>query len=116
MIELTCKKDIEKLNKADIPCVFKTHIEKYLDEVLLRFDCETLSNFGSIFVLENENELETFSPSKASHFINVGLVTPNNETFNITQLFFFEKSYAKIVFVDDRIIENHKTNKSAKVG
>lgn len=87
MIEITCKKDIEKLNKTDISCVFKTHIEKYLDEMLLRFDCENLSDFGSIFVLESENELEMFSPSKASHFISVGLVTPNNETFNITQLF-----------------------------
>ena len=116
MIEITCKKDIEKLNKTDISYVFKTHIEKYLDEMLLRFGCENLSNFGSIFILESEKELETFSPSKASHFINIGLVTPNNETFNITQLFFFEKSYAKIVFVDDRIIENYKTNKSVKVG
>ena len=116
MIKITCKKDIEKLNTPDFPCAFKKYIENYLNEMLLRFDCDNLSNFGSIFVLESEKELETFSPSKASHFINVGLVTPNNETFNITQLFFFEKSYAKIVFVDDRIIENYKTNKSVKVG
>lgn len=73
MIKITCKKDIEKLNKPDIACVFKKYIEDYLNEMLLRFDCN-LSNFGSIFVLESENELEIFSPSKASHFINVGLV------------------------------------------
>lgn len=116
MIEIVCKNDIGKLNKPDIPCVFKKYIEEYLNEMLLRFECNNLSNFGSIFVLENESELDTYSPSNTSQFLNVGLITDNNKTLNITQLFFFEKSYAKIVFVDDRIIEIYKTNKSAKVG
>lgn len=116
MIEITCMSDIEKLNKPNIPIVFKNYIQNYLCEMLSRFDCDNLSNFGSIFVLENECELETYSLSNASQFLNVGLITENNKTFDFTQLFFFEKSYAKIVFVDDRIIETYKTNKSAKVG
>ena len=115
MIELTCKKDIEKLNKPNIPYEFKKYIEDYLNEMLLRFDCDNL-NLGSIFVLENESELDIYSPTNASQFLNVGLITENNKIFDFTQLFFFEKSYAKIVFVDDRIIETYKTNKSAKVG
>ncbi len=116
MITITCKNDIEKLNKPNIPCVFKKYIEEYLNELLLRFECNDLSKFGKIFVLENESELETYSPSNASQFLNVGLITENNKTFNITQLFFFEKSYTKIVFVDSSIIENYVNKNSAKVG
>lgn len=116
MIEITCMSDIVKLNNPNIHYIYKSYIEDYLKEMLLRFDCDNLSNLGSIFVLESEKELEHFSPSKASHFINVGLVTPNNETFNITQLFFFEKSYAKIVFVDSSIIGNYINKNSTKVG
>ena len=111
MIEITCMSDIEKLNKPNIPTVFKNYIKDYLIEMLSRLDCEKLSEFGSIFILEKESELEIYSPSNASQFLNVGLITENNKTFDFTQLFFFEKSYAKIVFVDDRIIETYKTNK-----
>lgn len=114
MITITCKNDIEKLNKPNIPYEFKKYIEDYLNEMLLRFDCDSL-NLGNIFVLENESELETYSPSNASQFLNVGLIT-NNGTLNVTQLFFFEKSYAKIVFVDSSIIENYVNINSAKVG
>lgn len=114
MIEVSCMSDIEKLNKPNIPIVFKNYIQDYLCEMLSRFDCDNLSNFGSIFVLENECELETYSLSNASQFMNVGLITENNKTFNITQLLFFEKSYAKIVFVDSSIIEKYIN--TAKVG
>ena len=107
MIEITCMNDIEKLNKPNIPCVFKKYIEDYLNEMLLRFDCDNLSNLGSIFVLENECELETYSPSNASQFMNIGLIISNNETLDVTQLFFFEKSYTKIVFANSILIEKY---------
>ena len=116
MIEITCMSDIEKLNKPNIPIVFKNYIQDYLCEMLSRFDCDNLSNFGSIFVLENECELETYSLSNASQFMNIGLIISNNETLDVTQLFFFEKSYAKIIFVDSSIIENYVNKNSAKVG
>lgn len=116
MIEITCMSDIEKLNKPNIPTVFKKYIEDYLRTMLSRFECNNLSNFGSIFVLENESELDSYSPTNASQFMNVGLITENNKNLNITQLFFFEKSYAKIVFVDSSIIENYVNKNSAKVG
>lgn len=116
MIEITCMDDIEKLNTPNIHCIFKRYVEDYLKEMLLRFDCDNLSNLGSIFVLESEKELEHFSPLKISHFINVGLMTGNNKSLNITQLFFFEKSYTKIVFVDNSIIENYVNKNSEKVG
>ena len=107
MIKITCMSDIEKLNKPNIPIVFKNYIQDYLCEMLSRFDCNNLSNFGSIFVLENECELETYSPSDASQFMNVGLLTSNNEIFNVTQLFFFEKAYTKIVFANSILIEKY---------
>ena len=107
MIEITCMNDIENLNKPNIPFVFKKYIEDYLNEMLLRFDCDNLSNLGSIFVLENECELDIYSPSNASQFMNVGLITENNKTFNITQLFFFEKAYTKIVFANSLLIEKY---------
>jgi hypothetical protein len=99
--------DIEKLNKTNIPTDLKKYIEDYLSEMLLRFDCENLSSFGSIFLIESESELDTYAPTNASQFLNVGLITENNKTFNITQLFFFEKSYSKIVFVASSIIKNY---------
>lgn len=114
MIEITCMSDIEKLNKPNIPIVFKKYIQDYLCEMLSRFDCDNLSNFGSIFVLENECELETYSLSNASQFMNIGLIISNNKTFDVTQLFFFEKSYAKIIFVDSSIIENYTNQNTVK--
>lgn len=114
MIEITCMSDIEKLNKPNIPIVFKNYIQNYLCEMLSRFDCDNLSNFGSIFVLENECELETYSLSNASQFMNVGLLTSNNEILNVTQLFFFEKAYAKIVFIESSIIENYTNQNTVK--
>ena len=116
MIEITCMSDIEKLNKPNIPIMFKNYIQDYLSEMLLRFDCDNLSNLGSIFVLEEETELEKYSPSNASQFLNIGLIIENNKSLNITQLFFFEKSYTKIVFVDSSIIENYVNKNSAKGG
>lgn len=109
MIELTCKKDIEKLNKPNIPYEFKKYIEDYLNEMLLRFDCDNL-NLGSIFVLENESELDIYSPTNASQFLNVGLITPNNEIINVMQLFFFEEAYTKIVFANSTLIEKYIKN------
>ena len=116
MIKITCMDDIEKLNNPNIHCIFKRYVEDYLKEMLLRFDCDNLSNLGSIIVLEKETELEKYSPSNASQFLNVGLMTGNNKSLNITQLFFFEKSYTKIVFVDNSIIENYVNKNSEKVG
>lgn len=116
MIEITCMSDIEKLNKPNIPTVFKNYIKDYLIEMLSRFDCENLSSFGSIFLIESESELDIHSPTNAFQFLNVGLITENNKTFNITQLFFFEKTYARIVFADSSIIENYINKNSTKVG
>ena len=115
MIEITCMSDIEKLNNPNIHCTYKNYIEDYLKEMLLRFDCGNLANLGSIFVLEDENELKSFSPSSASHVMNVGLIA-NKETLNITQLFFFEKSFARVVFINDVILKKYLKNKSIKVG
>ena len=109
MIEITCMSDIEKLNKPNIPYEFKKYIEDYLNEMLLRFDCDNL-NLGSIFVLENESELDIYSPTNTSQFLNVGLITPNNETLNVTQLFFFEEAYTKIVFANSKLIEKYIKN------
>ena len=116
MIEITCMSDIEKLNKLNIPIVFKNYIQDYLSEMLLRFNCDNISNLGSIFVLENESELDAYPPTNASQFMNVGLITENNKPLNITQLFFFEKTYARIVFADSSIIENYINKNSTKVG
>lgn len=114
MITITCKTDIEKLNKSNIPTIFKKYIEDYLKTMLSRFECDNLSNFGSIFVLENESELDTYSPTNASQFLNVGLITENNKSLNITQLFFFENTYTKVIFIESSIIEKYIN--SAKVG
>ena len=103
MIEITCMSDIVKLNKPNIPIVFKKYIQDYLCEMLSRFDCDNLSNFGSILLIESESELDTYAPTNASQFLNVGLITENNKTFDFTQLFFFEKSYAKIEYVKIRL-------------
>ncbi len=111
MITITCKKDIEKLNKPNIPAELKKYIEDYLCEMLSRFDCDNLSNFGSIFLIESESELEDYSPSNASQFMNIGLIISNNETLNITQLFFFEKAYTKIVFANSILIEKYINQK-----
>lgn len=110
MITITCKNDIEKLNKPNIPTIFKKYIYDYLSEMLLRFDCENLSSFGSIFLIESESELDIYSPTNASQFLNVGLITPNNEILNVTQLFFFEEAYTKIVFANSTLIEKYIKN------
>jgi len=105
MITITCKNDIEKLNKPNIPSGFKIYIEQYLNEMLLRFDCDNLLNFGSIFVLENDNELDKTIISNAKYFINLGLITDDKSTLNITQIICTNENKAKIFFADSSITQ-----------
>ena len=105
MIEITCMSDIEKLNKPNIPIMFKNYIQDYLSEMLLRFDCDELSNFGSIFVLENDSELDKTIISNAKYFINLGLITDDKSTLNITQIICTNENKAKIFFVDSSITQ-----------
>ncbi len=105
MITINCKTDIQKLNKPDIPCVFKSYIDDYLKEMLLRFDCDNLSNFGSIFVLENDNELDKTIISNAKYFINLGLITDDKSTLNITQIICTNENQAKIFFAESSITQ-----------
>lgn len=105
VITINCKTDIQKLNKPDIPCVFKNYVDDYLKEMLLRFDCDELSNFGSIFVLENDSELDKTIISNAKYFINLGLITDDKSTLNITQIICTNENKAKIFFADSSITQ-----------
>ena len=105
MIEITRMNDTEKLNTPNIHNKYKSYIEDYLKEMLLRFDCDELSNFGSIFVLENDSELDKTIISNAKYFINLGLITDDKSTLNITQIICTNANKAKIFFADSSITQ-----------
>ena len=66
MIKITSKSNLDGLEKIKIPDVFRKYIKEYYNEMLLRFECESLEGLGSIFVLDSK---EAVIASKLGDFL-----------------------------------------------
>ena len=110
MIKIVHKADLTGLEKLKIPDVLRKYINDYYNEMLLRFEGETLKNFGSIFVLDSK---EVVIASKLDEFLEkhppyrtVGLTLYDGDSpIYITHILLVINGYTINVFVEERHLD-----------
>ena len=110
MIKIIHKSDLNELEKLKIPNVLRKYINEYFEEMLLRFESESLKNFGSIFVLDSE---EAVIASKLDEFLEkhppyrtVGLTLYDGDSpIFITHILLFINGYAINIFAEEQHLE-----------
>ena len=110
MIKIGCKSDLDGLEKLKIPDVLRKYIRDYYNEMLLRFESESLKNFGSIFVLDSK---EAVIASKLDEFLKnhppyrtVGLTLYDGDRpIFITHILLFINGYAINIFAEEQHLE-----------
>lgn len=113
MIKITNKSNLEGLEKLKIPDVLRKYINKYFEEMLLRFECESLEGLGSIFVLDSK---EAVIASKLGDFLEknppyrtVGLTLYDGDNpIFITHILLFINNFAINIFVEEQYINSLK--------
>ena len=110
MIKIVCKSDLDELKKLRIPDVFRKYIRDYYNEMLLRFEGESLEGLGSIFVLDSK---EAVIASKLDEFLEkhppyrtVGLTLYDGDSpIFITHILLFINGYAINIFAEEQHLE-----------
>ena len=110
MIKIVCKSDLDGLGKMKIPDVLRKYIRDYYNEMLLRFESESLKNFGSIFVLDSK---EAVIASKLDDFLEnhppfrtIGLTLYDRDSpISITHILLFINGYAINIFAEEQHLE-----------
>ncbi len=123
MIKIVCKSDFGGLEKLKIPDVLRKYIRDYYNEMLSRFESESLKDFGSIFVLDSK---EAVIASKLDEFIvkyppyrTVGLTLYDGDTpIYITHILLFVNGYAVNIFAQEEHLAHIVSNyyKESEVG
>lgn len=120
MIKITNETHLVGLEKLNITDVFRKYIVNYYNEMLLRFECESLEGLGSIFVLDSEKDVED---SKLEDFLIkyplhrvVGLTLFDGETpLNITHILVVSGGYAVNIFVEEKYVSQIILNTQKEV-
>ena len=110
MIKIINKSNLDGLEKLKIPDVLRRYINEYFEEMLLRFESESLKNFGSIFVLDSK---EAVIASKLDEFLKnhppyrtVGLTLYDGDRpIFITHILLFINGYAINIFAEERHLD-----------
>ena len=110
MIKIITKPDLNGLDKLKIPDVFRKCIKEYYEEMLSRFECDTLEGLGSIFVLDSK---EAVIASKLNEFLEnhppyrvVGMTLYDGEQpIFITHILIFINNFAVNIFAEERHLE-----------
>ena len=84
MIKIITKPDLNGLDKLKIPDVFRKCIKEYYEEMLSRFECDTLEGLGSIFVLDSK---EAVIASKLNEFLE------NHPPYRVVGMTLYEQSF-----------------------
>ena len=110
MIKIIHKPDLEGLEKLKIPDVVRKYIKDYYNEMLLRFESESLDGLGSIFVLDSK---EVVIASKLDEFLEkhppyrtIGLTLFDGDSpIFITHILLFINGYAINIFAEEQHLE-----------
>lgn len=110
MIKITNKSNLDGLEKLKIPDVLRKYIKDYYNEMLLRFESESLDGLGSIFVLDSK---EAVIASKLDDFLEnhppyrtIGLTLYDGDSsIFITHILLFINGYAINIFAEERHLE-----------
>lgn len=112
MIKIERKADSEKLKSAN-PLIAK-YLEDYLQFFLTKYECESISEFGAFYLIENKRDLKNHSTMGLSKPINKSIyeftdrLTIKNATSQIKLLhscFLLNNDYAISVFIPDEILD-----------
>lgn len=110
MIKIIHKSDLDGLEKLKIPDVLRKYIKDYYNEMLLRFESETLDGLSSIFVLDSK---EAVIASKLDDFLEnhppyrtIGLTLYDGDRpIFITHILLFINGYGINIFADEQHLE-----------
>lgn len=117
MVKIEKGSDFEKL-KSENPLIVK-HLKDYLQFFLTQYECDSISEFGAFYLIENESDLQNYSimgllqPIDKSIYEFTELLTIKNSTSQIKVLhscFLLDNDYAISVFIPDVILDS-KTRK-----
>lgn len=111
MIKITNETHLVGLEKLNIPDVFRKYIVNYYNEMLLRFECESLEGLGSIFVLDSEKDVEE---SKLADFLAkysphrvVGLSLYDTDiSLNVVHILVVSAGYALNIFAAESLVSD----------
>lgn len=117
MVKIEKGSDFEKL-KSENPLIVK-YLTDYLQFFLTQYECDSISEFGAFYLIENESDLQNYSimgllqPIDKSIYEFTELLTIKNSTSQIKVLhscFLLDNDYAISVFIPDVILDS-KTRK-----
>lgn len=117
MVKIEKGSDFEKL-KFENPLIVK-YLMDYLQFFLTQYECDSISEFGAFYLIENESDLQNYSimgllqPIDKSIYEFTELLTIKNSTSQIKVLhscFLLDNDYAISVFIPDVILDS-KTRK-----
>lgn len=112
MIKIEKIADLEKLKSVN-PLIAK-YLEDYLQFFLTKYECESISEFGTFYLLEDKDDLQKYSTMGLSQPIDKSIyeftdcLTIKNSTSQIKLLhscFLLNNDYAISVFIPDEILD-----------
>lgn len=112
MIKIEKRSDFEKL-KSKNPLIIK-YLKDYLEFFLTKYECDSISEFGAFYLIENKDDLQNHSiiglsnPITESIYEFTDLLTIKNSTSQIKLLhscFLLSNDYAISIFFPDEILD-----------
>lgn len=112
MVKIEKRNDLEKLKYAN-PLIVK-YLDDYLQFFLTKYKCESISEFGAFYLIENREDLQNHSIMGLSQPINKSIyeftdfLTIKNSISQIKLLhscFLLNNDYAISVFIPDEILD-----------
>ena len=110
MIKIITNPDLDGLGRLKIPAVLRKYIADYYNEMLSRFECDTLEGLGSIFVLDSKEAViaSTLNEFLEKHppYRTVGMTLYDGEQpIFITHILIFINNFAVNIFAEERHLE-----------
>ena len=110
MIKITNKSNLDGLEKLKIPDVVRKYIKDYYNEMLLRFESESLDGLGSIFVLDSKeaviaSKLDDFLENHPPYRTIELTLYDGDSPIYITHILLFINGYAINIFVEERYLD-----------
>ena len=112
MFKIVNKNDLDVVKiKSKSPEILIKYVEDYFNEMLSRFKCKSLERFGSIFLLDSQEDVENsklsdflirFPPQHVCGFV---LLDSNNTPISITQILLNANGFAFNIFAQEKFLK-----------
>ncbi len=116
MIQLHTKEDITQLEEKKIHPLIKRHLADYLRHMLSEFLVSDISDYGSIFYLEDAGDVEKLPihTNETSYDVAIKIVLhDDNDDIDIVLVLYEVEGKALVLFADPQIIEPIITGKES---